>query len=569
MRFTQSFKIFATTLLVLLLTNNLLAQTKLDKEKDSLLINGIKHYNNKNIDSSKLYFTKLLTADPKSDVAYYYMANLALQNNDTELGEMFLKKGIELDSTNYWYKNLLGQIYIKTNKIENAIEIYEKLITKYPKKTDNYYSLVNLYLNKQNIEKSNEILNKIEKISGQSEAIAMTRFNLFRMEQNWEGALKYLVNFDKEIQSPRIETIIADMYADRFRDTIAIEYYNKALAADPQYAPAMYGRAEVYRMKGNYVQFFKDINPFFANKFIDPQMKGEYIKQLFQTPNFIQRFRPQVDTIVMNFESANGSDSTSLSLIAAYYSQGGDQKKCLEILKRNSNLYPDSFDAMFQYVTYIYYIKDWEYLKKEAKSALEKYPNNTDLLQLIGIAQFQTKKIEEAINTYKQIEVITSATKDTVTLLSSYALLGDLYAEINNKTLAYNNYKKALKLDPNYNAVLNNYAYYLSLDGKKIKAAYEMSKKTIESEPDNPTYLDTFGWILYLMNKPIEAKAQFKHAMLYGGKDSAAILDHYAEVLYTLKEFDLAFIYWEQAKTIDKTLNIEAKIKLRREQIQK
>jgi tetratricopeptide (TPR) repeat protein len=569
MRFIKSITIVPAALFVLFFTNNLFAQNSTEQEKNKLLVDGLKYYNHQKLDSAKANFTKLLTVDPACDAAYYYLANIALLGNDIVSGEMLLKKGIELDSTNYWYHNTLGQIYLKTNKIDNAISVYENLATLFPKKTESYYNLVNLYLNKQDVAKSNEILDKIEKISGKSEATAMTRFNLFRMEQNWEGALKYLVNFDNEQQSAKIETIIADMYSDRFRDTLAISYYNKALAAEPQYAPAMYGRAEVYRMKGDYTQFFKDIHPFFANKQIDPQMKGEYLKQLFQTPNFIQRFKPQVDTIVLNLENAHPTDSTTLFLVAAYYSQGGDQKKCLEILKRNYDLYPQNPDAMFQYVSYIYHIKEWDFLKQEATKALESYPGNTDLLQLIGISQFQTKNIEEAIKTYKQLEAVSLATKDTITILSTYALLGDLYAEIKNKPQAYASYKKALKIDPNNNPVLNNYAYYLSLEGKKLKQAYEMSMKTINTEPDNPTYLDTFGWILFLMDKPIEAKSQFKHAMLYGGKESAAILDHYAEVLYKLKEYDLAFIYWEQAKALDNTLGIGEKIKMRKEQLNK
>ena len=36
--------------------------------------------------------------------------------------------------------------------------------------------------------------------------------------------------------------------------------------------------------------------------------------------------------------------------------------------------------------------------------------------------------------------------------------------------------------------------------------------------------------------------------MLYGGKESAVILDHYAEVLYALKEYDMAFVYWNLAR---------------------
>lgn len=96
-----------------------------------------------------------------------------------------------------------------------------------------------------------------------------------------------------------------------------------------------------------------------------------------------------------------------------------------------------------------------------------------------------------------------------------------------------------------------------------------MSRKTIETEPDNPTYLDTFGWILFLMEKPLEAKAQFKHAMLYGGNESADILDHYAEVLFKLKEYDLAFIYWDQAKALDPSLGIDKKIVQRKQQMGK
>ena len=91
-----------------------------------------------------------------------------------------------------------------------------------------------------------------------------------------------------------------------------------------------------------------------------------------------------------------------------------------------------------------------------------------------------------------------------------------------------------------------------------------MSKITIEKEPDNPTYIDTYAWILYLMGQYPEAKAMLKHAMLYGGTESGDILDHYAEVLYALKEYDLAFIYWEQAKSKEPELDLTEKIKQRK-----
>ena len=141
-----------------------------------------------------------------------------------------------------------------------------------------------------------------------------------------------------------------------------------------------------------------------------------------------------------------------------------------------------------------------------------------------------------------------------------------------DKKKAYKSYDKALEINPDYLPVLNNYAYFLSMDGKKLKKAYEMSRKTVELDPDNSTYLDTFGWILFLQGKALEAKPFFKNAvMLYGGKESPVVLDHYAEVLFALKEYDLAFLYWNQAKAINngQIEDLDSRISERKSQMKK
>ena len=124
------------------------------------------------------------------------------------------------------------------------------------------------------------------------------------------------------------------------------------------------------------------------------------------------------------------------------------------------------------------------------------------------------------------------------------SIAGDVYyQQMQDKKKAYETYEEALKADPDRTSVLNNYAYYLSLEGKSLRKALKMSRRTVELEPDNATYLDTLGWLLYLLKRPKEAKPYFKHAMLYGGKDSATILEHYSKVLEALGEKDLALYY--------------------------
>ena len=133
--------------------------------------------------------------------------------------------------------------------------------------------------------------------------------------------------------------------------------------------------------------------------------------------------------------------------------------------------------------------------------------------------------------------------EDTANVVSCLAVSGDVLHNMGENRKAYKTYEKALKLDPGYCPVLNNYAYYLSLEKRRLAKAEKMSRITVEKEPDNPTYLDTYGWILYLRGRAKEAKPYFKHAMLYGGKDSAVVLMHFALVLERLGEKDLATYY--------------------------
>ncbi|MBR4826340.1 MAG: tetratricopeptide repeat protein [Bacteroidales bacterium] len=133
--------------------------------------------------------------------------------------------------------------------------------------------------------------------------------------------------------------------------------------------------------------------------------------------------------------------------------------------------------------------------------------------------------------------------KDTSEVVTYLAIIGDVQHETGEIKKAYKTYEQVLKLDPQYCPVLNNYAYFLSQQGKRLRKAEKMSRITVELEPDNATYLDTYGWILFLRGKAKQARPYFKHAMLYGGKDSAVVLMHFSLVLKALGEDDLATYY--------------------------
>jgi tetratricopeptide (TPR) repeat protein len=490
-----------------------------------------------------------LESNPNNDAAYYLMAKISLQMNKAEDAENFCKKAAQLDTSNYYYAADMASIYLLNNKVDEARNLYEKMSKKYPGKSEIFLNLINIYSKTNDYDKVFGVADRLEKIAGPNEVSTMAKFDAYSAKRQYSQALKCLEDADAVAPNPKYETLLGDMNMDRMNDTLALKYYSKALVHDTAYAPALFGKAELYRLRNDYPNFFKFLNPFMANKEINPKMKTDYLKQIFNNGGFLTRYKEQMAESMQIMAAANPDDTTCNQIAAIYLSGAGHKDEARKILENSIKYYPNTYSVNIDYMSFLYSAEEWRRLKNFGDSAISKFPGKTDMLQFKGLAEYNLKLYDSSIATLSQVEKISKERKDTTLLLNAYSLIGDLYHLKNQNEETYKYYKKALKINPKESPVLNNWAWYIATSDKNgnLNKALEMSKKTIELEPDNTTYLDTYGWILYLQGNYPEARKQFQHAMAYGGSDNPVMLDHYAEVLFALKEYDLAFLYWDKA----------------------
>ena len=116
----------------------------------------------------------------------------------------------------------------------------------------------------------------------------------------------------------------------------------------------------------------------------------------------------------------------------------------------------------------------------------------------------------------------------------------------------YKAYDEALKYNDNNIVVLNNYAYFLSLDKKDLKKAERMSAQCIKLEPDNATYLDTYAWIFFVQGNYTLAKIYIESALEKDKTKSAELVDHYGDILYMTGDKDKAVEQWKKARELGK-----------------
>ncbi len=531
---------------------------KKERAPEYSIFNAIKLYQYGNLDEARKYLTTFVSKYPTNDLACFYLSNIYMRMGDYKNALVYIQKASQADPGNYWYLVQLARLYTISKDLEKAAGVYDKIRKNYPQKTTLYDDLIDLYIQQKQYDKATGIIDEIEKIEGKNEGTVLTRFNILVYQGKQDEAKALLAEYDKESPTPRTSAILGDLYMNNQNDSLGHYQYEKALSIDPSYSPARFGLAEYYRIRKQFDLYFENINPFLSDKNIDPSMKVSYLKEITKNAQFVQMFIRQIDTMMINTYNAHSADSTIAYEFAGYLYQTGKAEEAAKILQHNILNYPKDKAAYRQYLAMLYYQEQWDLLLKESEFVLEKFPGAPDIMELRGLSFVRTNKIPEAIEIYKKISVINK--KDTVSTANALAILGDLYFQSGDKKSSFKYYEKVLKIDPQNVPTLNNYAYYLSLEEKSLNKAYEMSKITIDKEPENSTYLDTFAWILYKMGRYVEAKGIFKQAMIYGGKDNADILDHYAETLFKLKEYDLAFIYWDQAKVLDPSLGIDKKI---------
>ena len=514
---------------------------------ENQLVDAVALYNNRNFAQSRTLLQTLSKAAPDNDAVWYYLGldEAMLGNADAAISH--LRKAVDLDPHNYWYKRRLADLYQAAGEDEMVVQMYESILSEFPDKSEVLYDLLGMYLKQEEFEKALGALADIEKVTGPGEQLASTRYDILRHLNRDEEAIRSLEDFNDQFTSPSILSMMGDYYLSERQDSLSLACYEEALRTQSDYVPALLGKSEVYRVGRRYPEYFSTMNDFIDNDNVPVEAKGMYVGNLIRSldPKLINLHRDGFDGMVSRLQVKHPTDTAALATAGGYYYATGRLEKGVDCFKKAADLYPESLNQTVSCIQILMMAERWGEVRDRCIAAFDRF-QELGFMEYLNSANYYLKDYDAVIRNCRYL--IAREPKNMDLVKNCWSQIGDMHHLLGDTKSAYKAYDKALKIDPSYAPVLNNYAYYLCEEGKQLKKALSMSRKTVEAEPDNATYLDTYGWILHLLGKDKEAKPYFKHAMLYGGKDSAVQLDHYAEVLYALGEYDLAQVYWNQAK---------------------
>lgn len=522
-------------------------------------VEGLKAYRlHDDSNAARHHFEQALTIDSMYAPAAYHTAAM-LMMDDTDEAERYSLRAYRTDTTDSWFTAQLGRLQILQEDYAEGIRLFNEMVRLKGNDPENHRILAMLYNENEQPFSAIIVLDSAERRFGIHEAISPLKRQLLvataqydqALEQNEELIAADPYNIDNYI-------IAAELYAHAKKDSLALVNYDRALALDSTSINALGSLNEFYGMRGDHPNYLRTMVPLFASREVDLERKIKIFKRLTNNIDYYQKFYGQLNQLAITVAVTHPDDLDAMELYTTHLIATGDLDRALEIYKSHVN---DSVPEPQIFNT----ILDIESFKERADSveyytrlAMKRFPDRPEFMLRKGSYYLINEQYKQAERAFRDaLRRIDSDSLRGATL----TMIGDAQYQDKRPRAAFRTYEKALQLLPNDAGLLNNYAYFLSEEGRELERALEMSKRAITISTNNSTYLDTYAWILYKLGRYDEAKRYMRQAVTLDPTQSEVLMCHYGDILYALGENFMAQIYWEKARDggYDKT-EIESRL---------
>ncbi len=500
------------------------------------------------------YLEQCVKINPQSDAAYFEMAQIALVLSDKN-GKKFALKAVSLNEKNIWYLTLVADIYYQEKILDSAIIYYEKAVRYFPDKENIKLNLANLYSEKLQYNKAEEIYNYFEKKYGITEtttlSIIKNLINSGNLKKAEEKVQELLKNAPDEVL---YSGLLAEIYRKNGEKTKAISVYKKLLEKEPNNPETLLSLSDFLLSEKQYDDLFPVLNKVILNDSISRENKIALFSKIISDSSLIRLRSDDVELALIVLETDNKKDNIIILLRPQFYQNQNNISKAVKRLEEIIEEQPENYYA-WERVLFLYSeTKDWDKLLKMGEECATKFNRSCIAKVLYASAAIEKGKLDVAEEELRKSKIL--AGSDTSMLIQVLVMDADVSYRKKEYTKSFETFKEALKLNPEDVIILNNYAYYLAEQGQELKEAERMIKIVIEKERGNTTYLDTYAWVLYKRGHFKEAEKILEMVINKGEKADAEWYEHLGYTEKALKDCDKAIEFWKLAVKYDSRKNV-------------
>ena len=449
------------------------------------------------------------------------------------------------DTTNRYYLEDYGRALVASGEYDKAVGVMKRIVDNKSTDPDHYRILALLFDSRKRPSDALSVLDTAEVRFGRIPQLSRLRqYLLLKTGQT----LLALADARKAVEeAPYIaenHIALGQVYAMVRRDSSALASFQQAIAVDTLDVEPWAALEEFYRDRGNIEQSLVVMNRLFASDKIALARKVEEWKRLSADIANYRKHYPLYDLLIKRLYILHPDSREVANLYIQHLLLSGDVDQALVMQKGLLGSEKAGIDDYLRVVELESYLNRPDSVALYTEMASVLFPKNRQLLAVQSYLAVHNKEYDRAIAINK--EMLKGVENDTLRS-ELWGSIGDVEHKRNNMKQCYKAYEKALRYNADNASVLNNYAYFLSLEERNLERAFTMATRATVIAENNPTFLDTKAWVLYKLGRYSEAKKVMQQALSLDRSKSPEYSLHYGDILFALGEEFMAKIYWRKA----------------------
>lgn len=510
-------------------------------------IEGTKQMNLGDLEKAFFYLQKSEELSPDEPAINYKIAEVYTRANQPEKALPFALKAVELDDENKYYALMVAEIYTNLKQPLKAADILDRLTADGESNQQYNLDLASILLNAGEFDRALVVLDRAEEYYGIMEPITVQKQRIYLRNNNLAKAIEEGERLiEARPGNPNyVLGLVEILYNNNLVDD-ALNLVNEEISKYPNQPELQMAAHSLLKEKGQIQKSNEYLIRAFASPDLDPEVKSRAFVSIlneFKTPER-EILLDSLAGFMIKTEPANAAIFEALGEREA---KNGKQEEARNYFKRSLDLNAKNAKLLEQIILGSFGENpDFQEAEKYTTMGVDEFPKNPEFWFYDGIVKSAVKKDSAAVESLNKAIELNANKNPQLDQVAFGSLASSLY-NLGKKDSAFQFFEKALVLNPNDEQVLNNYAYFLSLEKKDLEKAKTMSEKVIKKFPDNGTFLDTYAWVLFQLGDYEGAKKYMAQALEFESKPSGVMLEHYGDILYHLGDINEAISFWKKA----------------------
>lgn len=504
---------------------------------------------------------------PDAAEVYFALSSYDRDLNSNAMAINDIKRAAELSPENSTYQEQLAMTYVATKDYPNAIKAYEKLYSSNPDRTDVLEILLSLYGQKKDYANMLATVDRMVSADGESEQTVLTRMHIYSLQGKKKEEFNTLKRFvDRYPNDMSYQVMMSNWLLQNGEKQKAFDILQKVQKTDPQNVQAKLSMIDYYRAENLDSIARKMEEGLLTNPHMSTDTKVSIIRSVIANNEASGGDSTKVLSLFRNILAGKQENADLAELYVAYLSlKKMPEDSIVGGLKRILEIAPDNKGARIELLRTLWGKIGNDEIIEISKPGVEYNPDEMAFYYFLGFAYIQKDDDDNAFDIFRKGVAQATDSSEPSLVSDMYSYIGDIYHQRGQIEEAYAAFDSCLQWKEDNVECMNNYAYFISVDGGDLSRAEQMSYKTIKAQPTNSLYLDTYAWVLFQEKRYAEAQIYIEQAVANDSTNSYVQLEHAGDIYIMLGETDKAIDYWRRAiQAGGDAKAIERKIRLKK-----